>query len=64
MLNRIFGLETEYGLLVNQDRPEYSPSRVAQRIRDHIFHVDRRGVMDLHHRGHDEPSTRADVVRR
>lgn len=37
MLNRIFGLETEYGLLVNQDRPEYSPSWVAQRIRDHIF---------------------------
>ncbi len=55
MLNRIFGLETEYGLLVNQDRPEYSPSRVAQRIRDHIFQIDRRGVMDLHHRGHDEP---------
>ena len=55
MLNRIFGLETEYGLLVNQDRPDHSPSWVAQRIRDHIFHVDRRGLLDLHHRGHDEP---------
>ncbi|HAN90586.1 MAG: proteasome accessory factor PafA2 family protein [Nitrospira sp.] len=55
MLNRIFGLETEYGLLVNQDRPDHSPSWVAQRIRDHIFHVERRGVLDLHHRGHDEP---------
>lgn len=55
MLNRIFGLETEYGLLVNQDRPDHSPSWVAQRIRDHIFHVARRGVLDLHHRGHDEP---------
>jgi proteasome accessory factor A len=55
MLNRIFGLETEYGLLVNQDRPDHSPSWVAQNIRDHIFHVRRRGILDLHHRGHDEP---------
>lgn len=55
MLNRIFGLETEYGLLVNQDRPDHSPSWVAQRIRDHIFQGRRRGILDLHHRGHDEP---------
>ncbi|MGH7255125.1 MAG: proteasome accessory factor PafA2 family protein, partial [Nitrospirales bacterium] len=55
MLNRIFGLETEYGLLVNQDRPDYSPSWVAHRLRDHIFRVQQRGVLDLHYRGHDEP---------
>src|SRR5579884_2836703 len=55
MLNRIFGLETEYGLLIHQDRPDHSPSWLAHRIRDHIFEVQRRGVLDLHHRGHDEP---------
>src|SRR5215510_12601840 len=55
MLNRIFGLETEYGLLVNQDRPDHSPTWFAHKIRDHLFHVQRRGVLDLHHRGHDEP---------
>ena len=55
MLNKIFGLETEYGLLINQDRPEHSPSWIAHRLRDHIFHVQRRGVLDVHHRGHDEP---------
>ena len=55
MLNRIFGLETEYGLLINQDRPEHSPSWLAHRIRDQVFHIQRRGVLDLHHRGHDEP---------
>ncbi|TKB73480.1 MAG: hypothetical protein E8D45_09200, partial [Nitrospira sp.] len=55
MLNRILGLETEYGLLIHQDRPEHSPSWFAHRIRDHIFHTQRRGVMDLHHRAHDEP---------
>jgi len=55
MLNRIFGLETEYGLLINQDQPEHSPSWLAHRIRDQVFHIQRRGVLDLHHRGHDEP---------
>jgi proteasome accessory factor A len=55
MLNRIFGLETEYGLLINEDHPEESPSAVAHRLRDHIFHVQRRGILDRHHRGHDEP---------
>lgn len=55
MLNRIFGLETEYGLLIHQDRPEHSPFWLAHRIRDQVFHVQRRGVLDLHHRGHDEP---------
>ena len=55
MLNRIFGLETEYGLLINEDRPEHSPAWIAHRLRDYIFHVQRRGVLDRHHRGHDEP---------
>ena len=55
MLNRIFGLETEYGLLINQERPDHSPSWIAHRLRDHIFRVQQRGVLDLHHRGHDEP---------
>ncbi len=55
MLNRIFGLETEYGLLINKDRPDHSPSWVAHQIRDHLFHRQQRGILDLHHRGHDEP---------
>jgi proteasome accessory factor A len=55
MLNRIFGLETEYGLLVNEDRPNQSPSSIAHRVRDHVFQVQRLGVLDRHHRGHDEP---------
>lgn len=55
MLNRIFGLETEYGLLIHEDRPDHSPTWFAHQIRDHLFQVQRRGVLDLHHRGHDEP---------
>jgi len=56
MLNRIFGLETEYGLLVHEDRPDHSPTWFAHKIRDHLFHVRRQGVLDVHHRGHDEPA--------
>lgn len=55
MHNRIFGLETEYGLLVHQDHPDHSPAWFAHKLRDHIFNVQRRGLLDLHHRGHDEP---------
>lgn len=55
MLNKIFGLETEYGLLVNEERPEHSPTWYAHRLRDYIFHKQQRGVLDVHHRGHDEP---------
>ncbi len=55
MQNRIFGLETEYGLLVHQDRPDHSPTWFVHKLRDHIFHVQRRGVIDLHQRGYDEP---------
>lgn len=55
MLNRIFGLETEYGLLIHKDRPDHSPTWFAHKIRDHLFQVQRRGVLDVHHRGHDEP---------
>src|SRR5574337_1612464 len=55
MLNRIFGLETEYGLLIHEDHPDHSPTWFAHRLRDQLFQVQRRGVLDLHHRGHDEP---------
>ena len=55
MLNRIFGLETEYGLLINSDNPDESPSWLARRIIDHLFDTRRHGVLDQHYRGYDEP---------
>ncbi|MFO0774431.1 MAG: proteasome accessory factor PafA2 family protein [Nitrospiraceae bacterium] len=55
MLNKIFGLETEYGLLVKQDRPDHSSGWYGHRLRDYVFHKEQRGVLDVHHRGHDEP---------
>ena len=55
MLNRIFGIETEYGLLINSEDPDHSPSWLAHRVIDHVFHSRQQGVLDLHYRGYDEP---------
>lgn len=55
MRKKIFGLETEYGLLIHQDRPEHGPTWYAHRLRDYLFHQRRCGILDVHHRGHDEP---------
>ncbi len=55
MLSRIVGLETEYGCLVNQERPNESPERMAYRIKEAIFKKRKLGLIDLHHRAHDEP---------
>ena len=46
ILNRIFGIETEYGLLVNQDRPDHSPSSGWRNASGTTsFIVARRGVL-------------------
>ena len=55
MLHRIFGIETEYGLLINEEHPDRPPSWIAYQIIDHLFRTKKHGVLDLHHRGYDEP---------
>jgi proteasome accessory factor A len=49
---RITGLETEYGCLV---QPPAHPQDVLPRIRDWLFENQRYGLIDLHPRGWDEP---------
>jgi proteasome accessory factor A len=53
MLQRITGLETEYGCLV---QPPAHPQDVLPRIRDWFFENQRYGLIDLHPRGWDEPA--------
>ncbi len=55
MKNRIFGLETEYGLLVNTDTPDTPSPWIAHKIIDHLFQTKKHGVIDRHYRGYDEP---------
>ncbi len=53
MAQRITGLETEYGLLV---QPPLQAHEVLPRVRDWIFQDQRYGLIDLQARGWDEPA--------
>jgi proteasome accessory factor A len=50
--NRITGLETEYGCLIEQTIPA---AAALARVRDWLFENQRYGLIDLHARGWDEP---------
>ena len=57
MKKRIFGIETEYGLLVKDDSGgdfRLDPMEIANKIKNHIFSKNL-GVLDLHYRANDEP---------
>ena len=57
MKKRIFGIETEYGLLVkdnNDNDFRLDPMEIANKIKNHIFSKNL-GVLDLHYRANDEP---------
>jgi len=53
--NRIFGLETELGCLAPEHEGFISPDTVSVKVKDHIFHSERIGIVDIHYRGRDEP---------
>ena len=55
MRDRIFGIETEYGCLAPEHEGFVSPDTISVKVKDHIFHVDRMGIVDIHYRGRDEP---------
>ena len=55
MKDRIFGLETEYGCLAPEHEGFESPDAISVKVKDHIFHADQIGIVDIHYRGRDEP---------
>jgi hypothetical protein len=54
-MNRIVGLETEYGCLVSGDDRQGGPDAFPIRVKNHLFKVARVGVIDLHYRDYEEP---------
>lgn len=58
-MKTVIGLETEYGALlsgVSQGmRDLFRQEEMFQKVRDHIFHVQRKGLIDQHQRAYDEP---------
>jgi hypothetical protein len=53
-MNRVVGLETEYGCLVTMDEERTVESWPA-RVKNHLFKKGRVGALDLHYRDYEEP---------
>jgi proteasome accessory factor A len=53
-MNRVVGLETEYGCLVTMDE-ERSVESWPARVKNHLFKKGRVGALDLHYRDYEEP---------
>ncbi len=54
-MNRIVGLETEYGCLVNTDDRQGGPDAFPIRVKNHLFKQAHIGAIDLHYRDYEEP---------
>ncbi len=54
-MNRIFGLETEYGCLVDTEDRREGIDAYPIHVKNHLFKVGRAGAIDLHYRDYEEP---------
>jgi hypothetical protein len=54
-VNRIVGIETEYGCLVSAEHPHGSAEGWPARVKNHAFKQAGLGAIDLHYRDYEEP---------
>ena len=54
MKQRIYGIETEYGLLIKDENFSLGAVEIAVRVKNHIFSK-KLGILDQHYRANDEP---------
>ena len=54
-MNRIVGIETEYGCLVSDDKSHGGPDAWPTRIKNYLFKKANVGSIDLHYRDYEEP---------
>ncbi len=54
-MNRIVGIETEYGCLVTDDKSHGGPDAWPTRIKNYLFKKANVGSIDLHYRDYEEP---------
>jgi len=53
-MNRVVGIETEYGCMVSGD-PLHGPDTWPARVKNYLFKKAKVGVIDLHYRDYEEP---------
>jgi len=54
-VNRIVGIETEYGCLVADDSGQGSTDSWPVKVKNHLFKKSHAGAIDLHYRDYEEP---------
>ena len=54
-MNRIVGIETEYGCLVNDEHIPGSPDSWPVRVKNQVFRKAKLGAIDQHYRDYEEP---------
>jgi proteasome accessory factor A len=54
-MNRVVGIETEYGCLVSGDQSHGNLDAWPGRVKNHLFRKARAGAIDLHYRDYEEP---------
>ena len=54
-MNRIVGIETEYGCLVNDEQASGTPDSWPVRVKNQVFRKAKLGAIDLHYRDYEEP---------
>ena len=54
-MNRVVGIETEYGCLVTGDPMQGNPDVWPSRVKNYLFKKEKAGAIDLHYRDYEEP---------
>jgi len=54
-MDRIVGIETEYGCLVNSSASHGAGDAWPSKVKNHLFRSANAGVIDLHYRDYEEP---------
>ena len=54
-MNRVVGIETEYGCLVTGDPTQGNPDVWPSRVKNYLFKKEKAGAIDLHYRDYEEP---------
>jgi len=54
-MDRIVGIETEYGCLLSEDEPHGNSELWPAKVKNHLFRKADAGTIDLHYRDYEEP---------
>src|SRR3954471_20571141 len=62
-MDRVAGIETEYGCLVSNDESRAHTDAWPVRVKNYLFRKAEAGAIDLHYRDYDEPTGNGGFLR-